>query len=239
MARSLADFLDSMMIAMEADDITQQTQNEVRSAIGGRNLTTDDDGPVDDMTNTTDIFNQNNDDPAGNPEQDNQEGQELNETGPENPDETEEQNPDENQGEEGGDDAPASDDPNLQENPEEQQPIGQTDNNNDPSFAKKNVVRDNMAKLYTIVSGDIENLVSSLSNINDLASIKVVNAAIGHLRNCKEYLYKTLTVGLGDMDYEELLQRYITLKRVYDVATKMLEVHFREDAKNREKPKRK
>ena len=31
----LSSFLDNLMIAMEADDITQQTANEVRSAIGG------------------------------------------------------------------------------------------------------------------------------------------------------------------------------------------------------------
>lgn len=233
MSRSFADFLDSMMIAMEADDITQQAQAEVKTAIGGRNLTTDDNGPEEDLGKTTDIFNQNqtqDDDPNGNPEQDNLDGQNA-----DAPDTGENQaqgdQPEEDQEES------QSDDPNLQESPQDEQPQTQVDNSNDPIFTKKNTVRDNLAQLYTIVCGNIDMLTTSLGNLNDLPSIKVANAVLGHLRNCKNYIYKTLTVNIAEMEYEELLKRYITLKRVYDVCLKMLEIHFKDEQRLKDKKK--
>lgn len=211
MPRSFADFLDSMMIALEADDITQQAQDDARSAMGGGSMRTDDNGPEEDITKTTDIFNQTPEDMVGD--------NENNEENPEDQDTTEDQ-PDENQE---TNEAP-TDDPNLQE-------TNQPRNEDDPSFARKNPIRDNLAQLYSIVSGDIELLTSSLNSMNDLPSIKVTNAVLRHLRNSKNYIYKTLTDDAADLDYEELLKRYITLKRVYDVCVKMLEIHFKDESR--------
>ena len=59
-----------------------------------------------------------------------------------------------------------------------------------------------------------------------IQNVHVFNAVLNHLRNAKDYIYKTLTVNLTTLEYDELLQRYITLKRVYDICIQMLEKQF-------------
>lgn len=221
MANSFLDFLESMTIAMEADDITGQTANEVRSAIGGAPSTTMNSNNEDeeDLEKVDDIFGlqEVNDDPSGNPEQDKAEG-------------AEELPPNEENEEEDG----AEGDPNVSE---EEDPMNgeQKDSsvNEDLVFTKKNRVRDNLVQLYTIISGEIEIIVNSLTNVNDQQTIDVINRVINHLRNCKSYLYKTLTQNITTLEYDELLQRYITLKRVYDICIEMMEKHFKKDKENK------
>lgn len=233
MPKSFADFLDSMRIAMEADDITQQTQDDTRAAMGGGSMRTDDDGPEDDITRTTDIFNQNPEDLTGdNPNTDEDEPESQDTTGEDRQGEGGDQTQDEQTDETG-----QTDDPNLQE--DTNQTAEQPKAEEDPLFAKKNPIRDNLAQLYTIVSGDIEIISTSLNNMNDLPSIKVANAVLRHLRNCKTYIYKTLTEDAPDIEYDELLRRYITLKRIYEVCVKMLEVHFKDEDRLQFKPKKK
>ena len=222
MANSFLDFLESMAIAMEADDITSQTANEVRTAVGGTPSTqseADTREDEEDLEKVDDIFGTEtpNDDPSGNPEQDKAEGAEdLPPTdegnNPENPDENIEEDPN----------VSDTDDTSQEED---------TSPNEDLLFTKKNRIRDNLVQLYTIVSGDIEIIVNSLTNINDMKTIQVMNAVLNHLRNCKSYIYKTLTQNLTSLEYDELLQRYITLKRVYDICIEMMEKHFAKDDK--------
>ena len=214
------DFLNRMQIALEADDITQQTQAEVRSAIGGA-VPSSTQEPNDDenLMQTDNIFSDPpSDDPAGNPAEDQQAGAE------DLPPETEEANPEENPE---GDDPNAQTDPNLEGDPN-QAPGGETQSEEDLLFAKKNRIRDNLIQLYTIISGDIEVLVNSITNINDRTTIQVVNNVLGHLRNSKKFLYTTLTQNLTELEYDELLQRYVTIRRVYDICIEMLKRYFDE-----------
>lgn len=233
MPKSFADFLDSMRIAMEADDITQQTQDDTRAAMGGGSMRTDDDGPEDDITRTTDIFNQNPEDLTGdNPNTDENDPEAQDTTGEDRQGEGGDQTQDEQT-----DETAQTEDRNLRN--DQSQTVEQSKTEEDPLFAKKNPIRDNLAQLYAIVSGDIEIISSSLNNMNDLPSIKVANAVLRHLRNCKTYIYKTLTEDAPDIEYEELLRRYITLKRIYEVCVKMLEVHFKDEERLQFKPKKK
>ena len=240
MPDSFLNFLNSLYIATEAEDITQQTANEVRSALGGRSMATQDEDRKEDLMNTDDIFGQNSqsDGPSGNPEQDQQDGlndNAQNSTGgngqnqdPNNPEEAPENPEDPNA-------SPPAEDPNLNETPDDAT-TGE-DQSDDLLFAKKNSIRDNLAQLYTVIAGDIETLVSTLSNLNDANALKVVNAVLLHLRNCKDYIYKTLTVNLTQLEYDELLRRYVTIKRVYDICIKMLETHFHDNEKETRKSK--
>lgn len=224
MPLSFLRFLESMTIAMEADDITTQTANEVRSALGGEEPSTrselDDRGEVEDLNKVDDIFGTEtpDDGPSGNPEQDKQEGAE-------DLPQMDEPNPEEN---------PDMDDIHGEENPEEGMPLEESPEdapNEDLAFTKKNRIRDNLVQLYTIVSGDIEIIVNSLASINDKNTIDVINVVLNHMRNCKDYIYKTLTQNLASLEYDELLQRYITLKRVYMICIQMMEKHFKKDEK--------
>ena len=230
MANSFLDFLESMTIAMEADDITSETANEVRSALGGTPSTqTDIDTRRDeeDLQKVDDIFGTEKpeDGPSGDPEKDKAEGSEDIAT-----------IDDDNNESDMDTDTNLDSDTNTDlstDNTEETSIDEPTDSssNTDLLFTKKNAIRDNLAQLYTIINGDIEILVNSLTNINDSNTIKVLNAVLNHLRNCKDYIYKTLTVNLTSLEYDELLQRYVTLKRVYDICIEMMDRHFKKDSK--------
>ena len=218
----LLDFLASMQIALEADDITQQTQAEVRSAIGGAiPSATQEPNDEENLMQTDNIFDKppGDDDPAGNPEQDQVEGAEGLPPEEGNPDE---ENPEDPNAEN------AQTDPNLtgDQNPTE----GETQSDEDLLFAKKNRIRDNLIQLYTIISSDIEILVNSITTINEPSTIRVVNNVLGHLRNSKTFLYKTLTQNLNSLEYDELLQRYVTIRRVYDICIEMLKQYFDENS---------
>ena len=221
MSIPFVDFLESMTIAMEADDITQATTNEVRSTLGEEPSTQiNPPEEEEDLMKVDDIFGTEKpeDGPSGDPQKDNNEGTE-----------------DLPQLDDVSDDEQT--DPNLEENPDGQNPLDENTEdeapNEDLMFTSKNRIRDNLVQLYTIVTGNIEIIVNSLTNINDMNTIQVMNAVLNHLRNCKDYIYKTLTQNLNTLSYDELLQRYITLKRVYDICAKMMEKHFETESKNK------
>ena len=233
MPKSFLDFLESMTIALEADDITQQTTNEVRSALGGEPLTQQDTVNPDeeDLEKVDDIFdlqdNASSDGPSGNPQEDVEGGAE------DLPPNEEDLNENSNEDEEPS----GEEDPNISGNGNENQPSDQEPVNDDLAFAQKNRIRDNLIQLHTIISGEIEIIVNSLSNINDENTLHVLNLVLNHLRNSKSYLYKTLTQNIQSLEYDELLQRYITIKRIYDICTQMLE-KYSENANKKNKTKR-
>lgn len=223
------DFLDSMMIATEADDITGQAQDGVKGNLGnqtpmtqqptGDNAGTADpnspdagiDEEPEDLGNTDDIFGT-------------QRAQQAKQNA-ENPDEGTQGDvaagDDPNLTDEGGEDTSEGTDPNLNSTDE-----NMDDTANDVTFTKKNVIRDNMISLHDIMSSNIDTITAALNNINDTTSLRVTESVLMHLRNAKNYLYKTLTKEIEKLDYEELLRRYITMKRVYDICIKMLETHY-------------
>ena len=218
-------FLDSMTIAMEADDITSQTADEVRKTLGGTPSTqpTQENEDEEDLEKVDDIFGfeEPENPPAAEPDQ--TETPEDPAQPGENPEDAPMDDP-AGSPEEGG----GEEDPNVTgdgETPEEM-PEEDTSTNEDLVFTKKNRIRDNLSQLYTIISGNIEVIVNSLTSINDDKTIHVMNMVLSHFRNCKDYIYKTLTVELSSLEYDELLQRYITLKRVYDICIEMMEEHF-------------
>ena len=220
-------FFESMIIpmpAMEADDITGEAQDGVRNAMNNSPTTQDGDRPEEDLTKVDGIFDNG---PSGNANPNDQETPQ-DEEGNANDDPTapgdtptgEEEVPAE--GEEGEGDENA--DPNLTgENDQEEE----SSEPEDPLlFAKKNRIRDNLVHIYNTFTGDIDTLTDSLNMIDHQPTVFVINSVIGHMNNAKEYTYKTLVEDITKLDYDELLQRYITLKRLYDVCIEMLQKHF-------------
>lgn len=218
MKNSFLDFLNSMTIAMEADDITNQTATDLRNTLGETPTTqtdTTENNDGEDLGKVDDIFGI----------EENKRKTETQNNNTNNPDTTEEI-PDNNDtedtpnGNEDTDPNTTGDDTQDDINTEEEDP------DIDLAFTSKNRVRDNLAQLYTIIAGDIEIIVNSLTDINDSSTINVMNSVLNHLRNSKDYIYKTLTKELKNLSYDELLQRYITLKRVYDMCIMMMEKHL-------------
>lgn len=235
MHKGFADFLESMYItddisvATEADDITAQVAGDVKKTVGGTPSTRSDAdtrSEDEDLEKTDDIFDlKKDDDPAA----------------------------DDNSGDDASDDAgtdtandsseDTSGDDSTDNNSENLEDSGDTDDSastddtptDDLVFTKKNKIRDNIVQLYTIISGNIESIEASIININEAKTIEVLNMVISNLRNCKTYIYNTLTKELKTLEYDELLRRYITIKRVYDISIEMMEAHFKKVNKDKNK----
>ena len=215
------DFLESMKIlipAIEAEDITREVTNDVNKNVG--RMTNDD-------TTNQDVENNQVDNTSTN----DQNNQDNNQAQNENNEDTQQQTNDNNT-ENAEEDPNVSDDENNQdingdENPETIQ------SEDKPGHLKKNKIRDHIVNLYSIVSGDIELITNSLSLIENSTTIQVLNTVLNHLNNCKTYCYKLLVDEAPKLEYEELLQKYITLKKVYDICGEMLKKHFKSNGKNK------
>ena len=232
MKSNFADFLDSMyipdiMIATEADDITGQVADDVKNTIGETPSTqsdTDNRSDEEDLEKTDDIFDlkKDNDNPSSdNPNNDNLDSVDDDSSNDSDSDisnnSTDDSDSDEN--------SDSFDD--NSENLEDSSTDNADSSNDDLVFTKKNKIRDNLVQLYTIVSGNIEAIESSIININEEQTIEVLNMVITNLRNCKKYIYDTLTKELKNLEYDELLRRYITLKKVYDLSIETMDTHFK------------
>lgn len=208
-------------IAMEAEDITAATARDTRTLLGNNTATQEneaDDGGEDNIEKTDDIFGTEEAKRAkenaesGNVENPNDEQ----DTADSNVDDTPEDNNTNNE------DATDTD---LDTNDEM---IDDSDESPAPPFANKSKIRDHMVHLYNLLGSNIETLTKSMSSIEDYETVRTINAILSNMRNAKDYLYKTLTEDLKTTEYSELLRKYITLKRVYEISIKMLEVHFSE-----------
>ena len=208
------DFLKSAQIAMEADDITIDTQRELQNQIGETNSVDNrDERPQEDLTKTDDIFG------TQTPEE--------NDTGNEN-------NPIENTTDtntQNQDDEAATNDQQTDENTDQNlnsadDATPEENNQNDLLFTDKNKIKKYLTQLYKIISGNISVITDVITTIDDRETISVVNNVLENLRNCKEIIYTILTEELTKLSYDELLQKYITLKRVYSISVEMLERHF-------------
>lgn len=224
MHKGFADFLESMYItdnmsvAIEADDITAQVAGDVKKNVGGTPSTQSDAdtrSEEEDLEKTDDIFDLKKDDvPAG----DDSAGNDTSDdTDTDNTDDSTDDNSDNLE-----DSGNTDDSSSIEDTP--------TD---DLIFTKKNKIRDNIVQLYTIISGNIESIEASIININEAKTIEVLNMVISNLRNCKTYIYNTLTKELKTLEYDELLRRYITIKRVYDISIEMMEAHFKKVNKDK------
>lgn len=207
-------FLKNAQIAMEADDITIDTQRELQNQIGETNSVDNrDERPQEDLTKTDDIFGtqtpEEND--TGNENNPTEDTTDTNTQDQDNEIATDEQQTDENTDQ----NLNSSDDAAPEEN-----------NQNSLLFADKNKIKKYLVQLYKIISGNISVITSVITTIDNHETISVINSVLDNLRNCKETIFTILTEELTKLSYDELLQKYITLKRVYSISVEMLERHF-------------
>ena len=218
-------FLSSMQIAMEADDITQDTERDLQRTLGGNTEVPKNDDPVnnrpeEDLTKTDDIFGLREDEGAGD-----QEGPAQNNEDVEDNTDLTEGNDEENT------------DPNMTTDQTDEPDSFLEDNNNESApYEDKNKLRDNFINIYKIITGDIDIITSSINYIDDKNSIKTISSVITNLRDLKEIIYNILMKDIEKTEYIELLRKYITIKRIYDINVSIMEKYFsRVEEKNNNK----
>lgn len=224
---SLLDDLSELTSAMEAPvDVTGETEEGTRSALGANARTTDQNSNRGDI-NTTDMDSPGDlltaDDPD-NPNDDEESGEEGGE-GNEDENTDEETEGEEGEGEEGG----SEDEGDLGgESPE-------PDASNDSEVIKKARLKENLIDLHRIIQKNTAMLakcnVSTISTITGNANAKVIRL----LRDTGDIIYELITDGKWDnTPYPQLMQKYVGLNMVFDIAVKMLNENVTAAEKDRE-----
>lgn len=222
--------LDGYSIATEADDVTQTVARQMGGAKAPTNQATDE--RAEDLTQTDNIFadaHEGDEDAAPQPKTPEEQDDQID--NPEDPpDDGEMDNPDDE----------TDDGENPPPETEETDDFFEDESAPQSVYSDKNTLKDNIIYFTNTLRTDIDELTNVLGGLNDLQSIQVVNSVITNMRNCKDVLHKTLTNDMETSSYEELMRKYITVKRIYDISIEMLDKHFSNMQKKpiRRKPKR-
>lgn len=209
---------DGYGIATEADDITKDVESEASGI-------SDEDSDGDNVDNSGDI-SMNTDNLLG----DDDSQQDSND---EDNDENEEENTD-NEDELGDDigddnpDDPTSDDPNDIEN--------QSEEENDPfSESRKNKLKKQYLYLFNVVDNSISLISTYVPNVTNDNTIQTLSSVKENLEQCKEAIHTIITTEFKDMEYHELLKKYVGLNRIYELCTKILETYFKKYGESSDK----
>ncbi len=223
--------MDGLAIATEADDVTQEVARQMGGSRAPTNQSTDE--RTEDLTQTDNIF--------GDAHEGDEDAPPPQNPTPDDPETTDEDDPIEDEAQDAPEDAGADDtDPAPEEG--EESPEGDDSIPEAPEsvYSDKNTLKENIIYFLNTLRSDLDELTNSLGNLNDLDSIQVVNSVMTSLRNCKDILHKVLTDEMESSSYEELMRKYITIKRIYDISIEMLDKHFSNAQKKptRRKPTR-
>lgn len=202
-------------IALEADDITDEVKGETAKAVGGNSPAPDENNEI--STNTNDVLGLDNKD-NGTPEND-QSDDSGNDKNQDNPEEGSDESDESSEGDDNNSDDPFGGDSGAE---------GQEEDNPESKFTKnrKEKLRKQFIHLFDVMVDNIELVTSYVPNANDTTTIKTMTNIKDNLMQCKTIIYKTITEEYNDMEYHELLKRYISVNRIYEVSTKIMENYF-------------
>lgn len=197
--------------AMEAEDITDDVNNTMKSLPGG-NATSD---PVksdhDISMNTDDILGIKEDPDGGTPEDDNSKSKD-NGTG-------------EDQSDQNGD-STGENEENSQEE-DQKTPEDVMSEQVDPfSENQKKILWSNFKSFYSTLVDAIELVSKYVPNISDAETIRAMDDIKENLTNAKQIVFDILTIEYKSMDYPSMKKKYIGLNQIYDLCTKELETYF-------------
>lgn len=217
----ITDFLNSLnkyMIATEADDITGDISSQTDDIMGNTGDDAENTGEI--STDTDDILGTKSDNPDDNANMDeetpddNQEDP-LNDPGSEDIDSLNEENP--------------TDDLNT-ENTDE--PMQQED---DPfTESRKKKIKKQFMHLYDVIDDSVKLISTYNPNIVDTNYIHVLSSIKDNLTQCKEIIYNLAVNEFQNVEYHELLKKYVAINRIYEISTKTLEKYFEKYKKDNE-----
>lgn len=202
--------IDDFLIALEAEDITEEAKSLTDKATGNKEEKRD-------INQTENIF--------GGEETSNQEEEDTNpENNADNNDLTDEGNEDDE--DLGDEDADISEDDSSLDDDLGEDNVNQDSEENETEMEQKERLLENMITLYNI----IENNIQILSNYSPESSnpdlSKTLHNLTSNLRDCYEFLYKEITENFGKKSYGQLLKSYIAINRVYDLCIEILSRYF-------------
>lgn len=194
---------DDMDIVTEAEDITNEVKNETT------NLSSDDsDG--DKIDNSGDL-SLNTDNLLADSTSESNDDQKLEES-------------DNNW----KDDFDGSDDDDSQ-NSLENQNSNEDNTTDDESFSssRKTKLKKQFLCLFNVLDNNINLISTYVPNVTNDETIKTLTSIKENLTQCKEMIYDITTHDFKELEYHELLKKYVSLNRVYELSTKILETYFK------------
>ena len=215
--------------ATEAEDITQEAQDAVQSALRQNTNTRRVDTDGDLSTNTSDILGVKEDPDGGTPEDD---------TPANEPDPGETTAPDDQDGDNIPDaedaDPDTPEDPNAEDSENTEDDMGMDEDAETEEAPPTNTFENdrkkkcwyNLEALYYAFDNAIGLLSKYVPDTNDAATIKVISDIKDNLIHAKEITYNILTVEHNTLSYAEMEKKYVSLNQVMDLMTKELEYYF-------------
>lgn len=217
--------LNKMDIAMEADDITDQIDKDVKNITGKNDFNRDqsssedksNDGEID--TNTDDILGTNTNDNDDDKNTDSQDGDTNNDTDTQDDEDTSNNNYEND-----------ITDEELDETMQEEENPFET--------SRKKKIHKQFLTFYNTICSNIKIISEFMPEVVNEESLKILNNVKNRLTQCKEYTYIILTEEYNLLEYPALLKKYVALNRVYDICIKILETYYEKyDIKNDMKKK--
>lgn len=145
-------------------------------------------------------------------------------------DDTGDEAPAEDTGDAGGEDSPIDADDSEGDTGD---PLSDEEEIPASVFSDKNTLKKNVIYFGNIIKTNLETLNTMIGRLDDLNDIRCCNQVISNLQHIQDYIYTMLTEEFSAKPYEDLMTKYVTLKRVYDVSVEMLSKHFNKDGKRK------
>ena len=222
----LLEELDMYTIATEAEDITGDVKKESGDVSGGGDDDSADggvnDGEID--LNTDDLLAPKND---KNDSSENEDDASIDDNTEENS-----ENGDENlENEDGGlEDGDADNSDGLD---------GEETNDED-SFSKsrKKKIRNQFLYLNKMITDTIDLIGMYAPNVSDNNTTIALSSIKNNMTQSKEIIFKILTEEFKELEYHELLKKYIALTNIYDLSVKSLDTYFKKYNADKSKNKK-
>lgn len=210
--------LNTMYIVTEADDITGDISSQTDDIMGNDEDTNTSEDPGDIDTNTDDILGTKTD---GN-----------NDTEPDN-----ENTSDEDGQSSDSDDLNLDDDSNDQSNDSDisnpSDPESQDDSQDDQfTDSRKKKIKKQFMHLYDVINNSIKLISSYTPNVVDSDYVKVSSSIKDNLSQCKEIIYDLAVDNFQNIEYHELLKKYVAINRIYELSIRSMEKYFDNKNKN-------
>ena len=221
----------NLLIALEAEDITNDVDKEMKKAIGKPSVKSamnkddvDDIGETDDILGTKDNKKVNKTKTPSKKEANLDDDEDMNKDKDVAPDE----DTTDDLGINNEDNMDDSSEDDITDDVEQDNINPEEEIKNDDELNKKIALRENMILFYNIISSNIK-LLSEYTpdkgvnnNTDNLSTISK------NMVECKMILFNIITEELESKTYVELLRKYIALNRVYELNIRMLDTYFSE-----------
>lgn len=211
---------DSLSIATEADDITDDVANQADDISNGDS--SDNTGDIN--TDTNDILGTKDDNSSGNDTSDDTAGDDP-EAVDDGADSSDLNGDDFNDdmGDVPDDDSSDESDPLGGDSPDDQS------DENDPFMeSRKRKIKKQFMHLYNVIDNSVKLLSAHTPNTTDVKYIQTIGAISDNLLQCKEIIYNLAVSDFQTAEYHELLKKYVSINRIYELSTKSLEKYMTE-----------